>query len=246
MRLNQLLAIEKGEKARSAEELTALYHKVQKATLFNGRLRTYQPKNEEGDQLPSEEELVQATAADVLKDMARVRARVIDLVASKDMANTFRDTIVPVEIDEVQVLPPLPVPTLIFLEKYLQDLLAVVKAIPTLDPSERWKWNPDQDLFESEQSKTYRTQKEPKALVKAEATDKHPAQVETYWVDNPVGTWTTRKFSGAMQAERKKAVVDRINTLRNAVKAARERANMVEVGDGLKIGDALFEYLLAE
>ncbi len=36
--------------------------------------------------------------------------------------------------------------------------------------------------------------------VKAEATDKHPAQAELYCEDMPIGYWTTVKFSGALPA----------------------------------------------
>lgn len=42
----------------------------------------------------------------------------------------------------------------------------------------------------------------PRNHVKAEATDKHPAQVEVYHEDVPVGYWTTVKFSGALPARR--------------------------------------------
>ena len=48
---------------------------------------------------------------------------------------------------------------------------------------------------------TLRTKKVPRNHVKAEATEKHPAQVEVYYEDVAVGYWTTVKFSGALPAQ---------------------------------------------
>ncbi|NOK58124.1 MAG: hypothetical protein GFH25_541186n388 [Chloroflexi bacterium AL-N10] len=53
-RLNQIIAIEKGVKSRSFQELTEAHHSLQKPTLIAGIARTYRPKDEEGEQLPPE------------------------------------------------------------------------------------------------------------------------------------------------------------------------------------------------
>jgi len=90
---------------------------------------------------------------------------------------------------------------------------------------------------------TTKTKKIPRNHVKAEATDKHPAQVEVYYEDVVVGYWRTVKFSGALPASRVKELLDRVDKLQQAVKFAREEANNSEVTDQ-HIGDRFFAYLL--
>ena len=53
-RLNQIIAVEKGVKSRSFQELTDAHHALQKPALLSGISRTYRPKDEEGEQLPPE------------------------------------------------------------------------------------------------------------------------------------------------------------------------------------------------
>jgi hypothetical protein len=90
--------------------------------------------------------------------------------------------------------------------------------------------------------RTIRTKKVPRNHVKAEATEKHPAQVEVYYEDIAIGYWNTVRFSGALPARRVNELADRVEKLQRAVKFAREEANGTEVTDR-KTGDAIFGYL---
>ena len=92
--------------------------------------------------------------------------------------------------------------------------------------------------------RTNRTKKVPRNHVKAEATEKHPAQVEVYYEDIPVGYWTTVKFSGALPAKRVSTLLERVEKLQQAVKFAREEANNAEAVDK-HVGDRVFGYLFA-
>ena len=49
-RLNQIIAVEKGIKSRSFQELTEAHQALQKPALLAGISRTYRPKDEEGEQ----------------------------------------------------------------------------------------------------------------------------------------------------------------------------------------------------
>ena len=53
-KLNQIIAIEKGVKADAAGALTRAYHDLQKGALLSGIARSYQPRDDEGEQLPPE------------------------------------------------------------------------------------------------------------------------------------------------------------------------------------------------
>jgi hypothetical protein len=76
----------------------------------------------------------------------------------------------------------------------------------------------------------------------SEATKEHPAQVQVYMEDVPVGDWTTVKFSGALPATRVREILGRVTALQEAVKFAREEANGAEVADQ-RAGEAVFRYL---
>ena len=107
-----------------------------------------------------------------------------------------------------------------------------------------WLTRRGADCWATDPVMTVRTKKVPRNHVKAEATDKHPAQVEVYHEDVQVGTWRTLKFSGALPARRVNELLERVEKLQAAVKFAREEANAVEVTDQ-KVGEALFGYLFA-
>ena len=100
--------------------------------------------------------------------------------------------------------------TLLFLEKQLVDMHTFIKKLPVLDPSETWISDAAQDCYATEAVETIRTKKVPRNHVKAEATEKHPAQVEVYYEDLTVGFWRTVKYSGALPARRVAALLERV------------------------------------
>ncbi|MFJ2826038.1 hypothetical protein ACIPC1_00255 [Streptomyces sp. NPDC087263] len=239
-KLNQIIAVEKGIKSKSHQDLTSAHHGLQKPALLAGISRTYQPKDEEGEQLPPESTRVQVQAEDVLRETAGTLTRLFDVTATKDWANcTARAD---VKVDGRVLVAEVPVSYLLFLEKQLTDLNTFVRKLPVLDASESWVQDPSTDAWKTEPVRTLRTKKVPRNHVKAEATEKHPAQVEVYYEDIPVGYWTTVKFSGALPARRLNELLGRIEKLQQAVKFAREEANGVDVVDQ-RVGDSVFGYL---
>jgi len=131
----------------------------------------------------------------------------------------------------------------LFLEKQLVDLHTFGKKLPVLDAAESWRRDEvRRPAGATEPVHTIRTKKVPRNHVKAEATDKHPAQVEVYYEDIPVGTWRTVKFSGALPAARVNELLGRVEKLQQAVKFAREEANDTEVTEQ-KVGERVFKYL---
>jgi len=241
-KLNQIIAIEKGVRSSVANTFTGIYHSFQKPALFAGLLKTYRPRDEEGQQLPSESQRVQLKVDDLLQEVATALTRLFDVTATKDVTNM--QAAAPVVVDGVTIIQNLPVSTLLFLEKQLTDLVTVMGKIPTLDPSEEWVLDTNTGLMATVPRTTVRSAKVPRNHVKAPATDKHPAQVEVYYEDVPVGDWSTTKFSGALPQSEVNQLVARIRKLQEAVKQAREAANVTEAVD-TKIGKKIFEWLLA-
>jgi hypothetical protein len=239
-KLNQIIAIEKGVKGTTSRELTDLYHTLQKPTLLSGISRAYQPRDDDGEQLPAESTRVQVTCDDILKQTAKALTRLLDVTAAKDWTNTRAKA--NVVVDGHTLIENAPVPYLLFLEKQLTDLHTAVSKLPTLDPAENWSYDAGQDIYRTDPVQTLRTKKVPRNHVKAEATDRHPAQVEVFYEDVTVGTWTKIGFSGALPLSRVTELQERIEKLQRAVKFAREEANGTEVTD-VSVGTEVFGYL---
>lgn len=239
-KLNQIIAVEKSVKSRSFQELTEAHHALQKPALLSGISRNYRPKDEEGEQLPPESTRVQVKAEEIIQSTARILANLFDVTATKDWTNC--EARADVVVGEQVLIKDAPVSYLLFLEKQLVDLNTFVRKLPVLDASESWSFDPGADCYATEPVQTVRTKKIPRNHVKAEATEKHPAQVEVYYEDVTVGYWRTVKFSGALPAQRVHELLNRIQKLQQAVKFAREEANSVEAREQ-KIGEKFFNYL---
>jgi hypothetical protein len=239
-KLNQIIAVEKGVKSKAFADLSDAHHAVQKTGPLAGISRTYQPKDEEGEQLPAESTRVQIKAEDTLRQVAATLTRLFDVTATKDWTNCVARA--DVVVDGRAIAAQVPVTYLLFLEKQLVDLHTFVKKLPVLDAAESWVRDDSTDSWRTDPVRTNRTKKVPRNHVKAEATEKHPAQVEVYYEDVTVGYWTTVKFSGALPAKRVNELLDRVLALQTAVKFAREEANNTEATDQ-RIGSAVFGYL---
>lgn len=242
LKLHQVIAIEKTIRSDSERKFTDAYHRIQKAELMAGVTKTYTPRADDGEQLPSESVKVQTVTADVLDGVAQVLVRLFDFTATKDTANQL--AVADLVVDGTVLGKDLSVSTLLFLEKKLVDLTTFVTKLPVLDPARDWSESDIPGIYRAADIHTSRAKKVPRNHVKAKATDKHPEQVELYYEDVIVGTWTTRLFSGALPASRKAVLLARLHTLALATKAARESANQVEVSDR-KFADALMGWLLA-
>jgi hypothetical protein len=239
-KLNQIIAVSKGVKSETLRALTDAHRDVQKQPLLSGIARTYQPKDDDGERLPAESTKVQLTAQNVIADVKASLTRLFDVVATLDTANcTAKADVV---VDDVTLVRDAPVTYLLFLEKQLTDLHTFVGKLPVLDPSENWTFSESAGHYAADPVQTTRTKKVPRNHVKAEATEKHPAQVEMYTEDVVTGMWTTIKFSGALPATTVRDLQARVTKLREAVKFAREEANGTDVVD-VKVGDAILGYL---
>jgi len=243
-KLNQIVAIEKGEKARIQKELNEHFSLLSKGTLVNGIQRTFKPFVDEiGAQRPAESTHVQVKATEVIASVTDLLTRLFDVTATKEWANM--SAVANVVVNGKVLLEKVPVTYLLFLEKQLAEVANFVRKLPTLDPTERWNYDSNSEVWKTEAVGTLSTKKVMKNHVKAEATDKHPAQVEIFQEDQPVGVWETVKSSGALEISEVKAIQNRINELIVAVKQAREEANSV-VADDFAVGKSVFSYIFGK
>src|SRR6476469_9971046 len=227
-RLNQIIAIEKGIKSRSVQELAEAQKALQKPAVLSGISRTYRPKDEEGEQLPPESKKVEVKAEEIIRK------------TTEDWTNCSARA--DVTVDGNVLLSQVPVSYLLFLEKQLADLQAFIKKLPVLDASETWNFDASADCWATEPVQTLKTFKTPRNHVKAEATEHHPAQVDVYYEDITIGYWRTVKFSGALPARRINELLQRVEILQQAVMFAREEANNSEVEEQ-RVGERIFQFI---
>lgn len=241
-KLNQIIAIEKGAKNRLYSAITELHKNAQKADLFYGFSKTYEPKEEGSEQFPPEQKKVILRSDDVLSETKKLFTEFLDITATKDFANmTARAD---VTVGGSVLVRDVPVPYLLFLEKQLTDLRTFVDKMPTLDESDDWRRDEATGLFKTEPMKTHRTAKVQEAIVLYDATEKHPAQTQLITKDVIVGYWNQVKQSGAITRGEKRKLLERIEAVLSAVKSAREEANSVEAEEK-KVGEDILGYIFA-
>jgi hypothetical protein len=243
-KLHQILALEGTAKNRAKTVLDVAYHGLQKPALLNGFSRVYTPLDDDAttsDQLPAEGTRVQLRAPKAIADVSTALTRVFDLVLTREFANT--EATADLVVDGTTIAEGVPVAYLLFLEKQLTDLRTFFTKLPVLDPAEDWEWSDETATYKSQPVQTRRSQKVPRNHVKYDATPEHPAQVEMYMEDVPVGTWTAVKFSGALRQTEVDDYVERISKVLDAVKSARAEANTLDVANQ-SIGTSLFEFVL--
>lgn len=239
-RLNQIIAIEKGAKDEAERTAAFAYHQLQKPEPLAGISKVYTSTVENGDEQPPQGIRVQYTVEEALRASAAKTARYLDLLGTKEASD--QRAAADVVVDNTVFLKAVPVLFLLGLERQLNEELVEARKLPTLSPEHEWDPYDARGVSVSKPFTTKSGKKVPRNHVKAAATDKFPAQVETYFEDTIVGTWETRHFSGAASVARKQQIIERLVKLIAAVQQAREEANTTEVID-FKVGDKVFGYI---
>jgi len=243
-KLNQVIAVEKGIKARVYAGMTDMNKIVQKGELFNGFNKSYRKLDESGEDLPSESKRVQFSANTVLQAIERGLSELMTVTARKDWTNCVATGTV--KVDGKEIVKDAPVSYLLFIEKQLNDVRTLLTNLPVLDIAEDWEKDTNSGLYKTAVTSTHRTKKVQKSLVLLAPTVEHPGQAQLITEDMLVGYWDTVKHSGAMPKPAKEALLQRVEKLAIAVKEAREAANMQDEIEVPKVGTAIFAYLYGD
>lgn len=240
--LNKIVAVEKGVKTRTDGEIAAVYHRAKQAPQFLGIARSYKPKDDDGDALPSENQVVAYKPQELIDMFVGAQVTFANVIATKDWGNTTAKA--DVVVGDTVLIKDVPVTYLLFLEKKLTDVKTFINNLPVLPAGENWTLDEQNGVWASEPAGTVRTRKIPDVQVLYPATDKHPAQVKAFDRDEVVGYWTTTKYSSALPATRVQELLDRVTTVLEAVKFAREQANMAEVTQ-MHVADDVLGYIFS-
>lgn len=241
-KLNQIIAVEKGIKSGAFSKLTDLNKMAKKPELFNGFVKKYEKKDEEGEDLPNETKRVQMSVSDVFKEVETCISDMMNITARKDFTNC--EAKADVVVDGKVLVAAAPVSFLLFLEKTLTDLRTFFGNLPILEDSDTWIKDSNLGLYVTSPTKTHRTKKVQKPIVLYPHSPEHPAQTQLITEDVLVGYWNHVKYSGAIPKTERAVYIDRIEILLRAIKEAREQANTVEEVDVPKIGTKIFSFVL--
>lgn len=242
-KLNQVVAVEKALKEKVNRQTAPLFQIVKAPALFAGLAKTYEPQDVEGEQLPEDSTRVQYAVPEILDAFRVPTIKLLDAQLTKETANTeaFADVV----LDGTTLIEKAPVSFLLQFEKHLsQEVRGLILLLPTLDPSQDWKATQSDrgGVYETAVVRRHRTKKVEKPVVLYPATPEHPAQTQMITTDELVGYWNEKRFSGAIPAQRKQELLDRVDVLIAAVKHARESANNRDV-ENKTIGAEVFGYL---
>ena len=239
-KLHEIVAVVTGKKGEVERAVTDAYHVLQKGDLFDEIVKTYAPAEENGEALPAERKIAQRDLKAVIAETAARWSDLFDITLTMDAGNQLAKG--DIVVDGVTLLAGVPVPTLLFLQKQLENVKAFVDKLPTPDPAEVWRIDPNQSKLAAEPTRTFRTKKVQKPIVIVPATEQDPAQVTVLTEDVVAGYWTTAKYTTRMAAAEKATIAARAEALLDAVKVAREQANAQEV-TRRAMGPALLGYV---
>lgn len=239
MRLSHILAAVKAAKSESARALADLTRRDARA--YNGMWRQYEPATEDGVRLPDESVLVQYSAQDTLAALWPSQAGLLDAVLNQEEAD--QAAVGDLVVHDSILARSLPVTYLLWLDKWLGEVEQVVRAIPVLDPAQRWE--PDSTefgMYSAPVVRTARREKTMQVITKFAGNAQHPPQTELVPAEVVTGYWSQRSVSGALPRASRDALLSRVATLRAAVAQAREDANSTEI-EPRHISAAILGYL---
>lgn len=243
MRLNQIIPILKTVKQNSDKAVTEIYHAIQKTQLFAGLSKTYNPREEEGFVYPGETNAVSYKVSDLLEVFAGSVSEFYDLAYTQDCANTIAsaDLVVNGEV----LLANVPVTHLLFLESQLNDVKTFISKLPTLPVDKSWTYSQEKGCYATAPKETVKVKKITDFVIAAVATPEHPAQIREVSKDIVEGTWTTVEYSSAIEGDRAKQLLRRVDTLIRAVVQSRQEANSMAI-EQKKSSDKIFGYLFGD
>lgn len=192
-------------------------------------------------------EAIGTTVSDRINYTGAFFIRLINHRLQKDLTN--QEAVADVTIDGNVVASGLPATFLLDLEDRLTNYRASVYAvIPTLDVKKEWTLDPQQgkEIYKTVHPEVRsKTEKNIEHKIIVQATEKHPAQVKEWPIDNVVGKTEVMEYSGMWTSARKAEVLNRCDKLIVAVKEARARANQTIVQPMRDVGSSLLKYIEA-
>jgi hypothetical protein len=244
-KLHELLAVEgdlAGTAKKLAEEAIKTFSKPNHFLSSHRHVAMFNAE-EQSKVIADEHQNMDTTVTEKLDYLAEAVAKYFDAVLQKEMTN--QTAVADLKIGSVTIGNKIPATFLLGMENKLKELRQVYESIPTLAPGIPWKLDETlgKGVYRMEHAdEKIKTAKTFQFRVLYEATDKHPAQIEKWEDQIPVGKIITNVTSGMLSPADKSALLGRLDRMIQAVKAARCKANMADVVEE-SIGTRMFQYI---
>jgi len=247
-KLHEILAVDKELEDTARKIVTeAMVTFSKKSDLFLGhlkRLEMFSEDRKSEESAAAEQKTLTTTVGEKLDYVAESLIRHLDVVVQKEQTNQEASDDVVLRDGRV-ILRNLPATFLLSLENKLAWLRKMYETIPTLQPGIAWEQDPQErsGVFKARtEDVRIKGEKTVQSKILVPSTDRHPAQIEKWFEDKPIGQFVTTRWSGMVSPASKSAYLDRIDELIQAVKKARMRANAQEV-EKREVGGVIMTYI---
>lgn len=247
-KLHELLAVKptrEGEADNIMKKHTASFKG--ELHLFSKTKKVFSPATETADGkaqdvVEEDRPLVTSVAKEARFALEKL-AECVDLNYTIDVANTEAKADIVVDGDTIE--KNVPASFLVHLEKRLNQCLKLVEDMATADPAAGYQPDPSEGPYalKANDIRRARTNKIERWEIVAPATDKHPAQVQKITTDEVVGYVTTFNWTTLPTTHQKSEMIAHVVKLRDAVVAARARANCHDI-EQKKIFGKFVDYIL--
>ena len=243
-KLHEILAVE-GDLDGTFKKLQDETKKIfSKPSMFIGMHKSCRMFDAEDTAPPDEFQEMVTTVQDKLDYLAEAGVKYYNAVYQKDATNTVASADITLP-DGTVLLASMPATFLLGLENKLKKLREVYEAIPTLQQGQAWEIREDLGKYifgTIHPELKLKTAKKFKYQVLYEATDKHPAQIERWEEQVPVGEFKMDVTTGMVTPARKSELIGRLDVLIQATKKARQRANSEKLNT-TKVASTIFNYI---
>ena len=232
-KLHQVLAVEKDKENQKKKIMQESIKVLGDTSLHQGSLRVLQMfaqerKNEEDGQ--SVQKSVTTDVMTRIKYTLPFMAQHLDIVYQKELTNTLAKA--NVIVDGIILMRDVPATMLLALEREFTSYRDMFKAVPTLQSGIDWERDDAATgkVYKTKNPvKTQKLSKEVEYRVVVKPTDKHPAQVKEISISKQVGEYTDIKWSGCVTSAKKAKMINKLESLIQAVKIARAKANAQDI-----------------
>ncbi len=176
---------------------------------------------------------------DYVKDFA---VRFFDVVLQKEKTNQLATA--DLIVDGKTLATNLPATFLLGMETKLRTVRNLYENAPTLPPGMKWERDNEagDGVYRTVLDDKLKTAKSFMHKVLIAPTDKHPAQIEKWEEQIPVGRYKSTAEYGMLTPAEKSQLIGKIDKLIQACKQARQRANCVDIVSE-EIGKTIFEFI---
>lgn len=246
-KMHELLAVESDVQGQYRIIVNETINLFNKEHIFKGFVKKLKMFDEDQAHLnTSEHSEIGTTVPARLDYNSSFIVKYLDVVLQKESTNQL--AVADIIVDGIVLAEKVPATFLLGLENKLKEIRNIYMAIPTLDVSVKWEEATDigKNIYRQVHPETaVKTKKMFQHQILVEPTQFHPAQVEKWEEQIPVGTFTKENWCSMITSTRKAQLLERIDKLSNAIKKARQRANNTEVIK-VNIGEKLMNFINAE